>query len=542
MDEENSMKPNKFFSALAILLMLFLAFGCKSTQQKAVESITAKELKLHLGVIASDEFRGRNTPSQGLKIASRYIASMAENYGLKPLMPDGSFFQEIPLEVLDIDQAQTRMRLIVGNRIHDFSFPDDLGIYGRTIQDMKMAGGVVFVGFGFSSPKSGWDDLEGLDLKGKIVVMLDPDLPENHRLRTPENRRLLYRRSRAIGSRGAAAVLIVVSEEREKNFSEKGFLFDDSPRCRLAVDLKSISPSSSRQTYLRAEIRHSMAAEILGISKTDLAGMFAELREGKQVLGREWGNRKMDISIVTKKSRDTTYNVVAWLEGTDEQLKAEYVLFGSHHDHIGSREGKVYNGADDNGSGTVAMLELAQAMQIAKPKRSVIFVWHTAEEKGLWGSHFFVENSPVPVERMSAELNMDMICRNDPDHLYIIGPNKLSSDLGAIIKAVNNKHIGMNLDYTYDDPKHPDNFFFRSDQYPYIQYGIPAVWFFCGTTDDYHQETDTVDRADFSKMERVTRFVYLTAMAIGNKSEMLNLNLHPEITSRGEHNLKIKWR
>jgi hypothetical protein len=98
------------------------------------------------------------------------------------------------------------------------------------------------------------------------------------------------------------------------------------------------------------------------------------------------------------------------------------------------------------------------------------------------------------------------------------------------------------LDYKYEDPKHPDNFFFRSDQYPYIQYGIPAVWFFCGTTEDYHQETDTIDRVDFAKMERVTRFVYLTAMALGNKPEMLRLDLHPEITSRGEHNLKVKWR
>ena len=149
---------------------------------------------------------------------------------------------------------------------------------------------------------------------------------------------------------------------------------------------------------------------------------------------------------------------------------------------------------------------------------------------------------PAPASSTAANLNMDMICRNDPDHLYIIGSNKLSSELDAIINAVNDEHIGLNLDYKYEDPKHPDNFFFRSDQYPYIQYGIPAVWYFCGTTEDYHQETDTIDRADFIKMERVTRFVYLSSMAIGNKPEMLKLDLHPEITSRGEHNLKIKWR
>jgi hypothetical protein len=536
------MKSIKSYLSLTILLLLFLTFGCKNTQQKAVESITAEDLKVHLDVIASDEFQGRNTPSQELKIASRYIATLAESYGLKPLMPDGSFFQAISLKVSSIDQTQTRMQLRMGKRIKNFSFPEDFGIYGRSFQDMEISGDVLFVGFGLSSPESDWDDLEGLDLKGKVVVMLDPDLPENHKLRTPENRRLLYQRSRVIGSGGAAAVLIAISEEREKSFSEKGYLFDATPRCQLADELKTISTSASQQTYLRADIRHAMAVDILGISTNDLIELYATIQKGKQVPGRKLGGRKMDISTVTQKQKDKTYNVVAWLEGTDERLKEEYVLFGSHHDHIGTREGRIYNGADDNGSGTVAMLELAQALQIERPKRSVIFVWHTAEEKGLWGSRYFVEHSPVPVENMSAELNMDMICRNDPDHLYIIGSNKLSSELDAIINAVNNKHIRMNLDYKYEDPQHPDNFFFRSDQFPYIQYGIPAVWFFCGTTEDYHQETDTIDRVDFSKMERVTRFVYLTAMAIGNKPEMLKLNIHPDITSRGENNLKIKWR
>lgn len=536
------MKSHRSSLCLALSLLLFLPFGCKTQQQKAVESITAEELKVHLDVIASDEFRGRNTPSQELKIASRYIATWAEFYGLKPLMPDGSFFQEIPLDVLTIDQAQTRIRLVLGNKIRNFSFPDDFGLSGRSLTDMKMAGNVLFVGYGLSSPRSGWDDLEGLDLKGKIVVLLDPDLPEDHRLRTAENRSILYRRSRTIGSKGAAAVLSVISENRERNFSEKGYFFDNTPRCRLTKELKSIETSSSRQTYLRAEIRHAMASEILGISGAELKDMFADLRNGIQVPWRELDHRRLDISIVSGHMKDKTYNVVGWLEGTDEELKQEYVLFGSHHDHIGSREGKIFNGADDNGSGTVAMLELVQALQIHRPKRSVIFVWHTAEEKGLWGSRYFVEKSPVPVENMSAELNMDMICRNDPGQLYIIGTKTLSSELDATVNAVNEKHIHMTLDYKYESPEHPDNFFFRSDHYPYIQYGIPSIWFFSGTTDDYHQETDTVDRVDFTKMTKVARFAYLTAMAIGNRPRMLQLDIHPHITMRGEVNLKIKWR
>ncbi|MFA9454959.1 MAG: M28 family metallopeptidase, partial [Candidatus Aminicenantaceae bacterium] len=250
----------------------------------------------------------------------------------------------------------------------------------------------------------------------------------------------------------------------------------------------------------------------------------------------------LDIQIETKERSDTTFNVVAWLEGADELLKEEYVLIGSHHDHLGAREGRVYNGADDNGSGTVAMLEIAQALAIARPKRSVVLVWHTAEEKGLWGARFFVENSPIPVDKISAQVNLDMISRNDPTSIYLIGSRILSTELDAAIHLVNDRETHLGFDYTYEDPKHPDRFFFRSDHYPYIQYGIPAVWLFCGTTEDYHQETDTVSRVDFEKMAAVTRLAYGSVLYIGNLAELLALDAHTEITSRGLHNTKISWR
>ncbi len=528
-----------------ILFWAALLFGCiskQNTQQKAVESITAEELKVHLKFLAADEFKGRNAPSPELKITSRYIATMVESYGLEPIMPAGSYFQNIPLVVRTIDPTQSRMRLISKTGSQSFSFSHDFGITDRTYQDVRISGDLAFAGLGLSVPDQGWDDLSSIDVKDKIVVLLDVDLPEAHRLQTSENRRLLRRRSRALGQKGAAAVLSVVSEEREKNFTEKTYLFDTTGRAQLAKDLKTAWIAPQGQSYLLADIRHSMACELLGISLDELQEMFTAIKEGEQIPARDLPGRKLEITIAVNSQNDFTSNVIAWLEGTDEHLKDEYILFGSHHDHLGAREGKIFNGADDNGSGTVAMLEIAQALTINRPKRSVILIWHTAEEKGLWGSRYFVENSPVPVEKVSAELNMDMLCRNDPNSIYLIGSNKLSSKLDASIHKVNEKYIHMNLDYTYEDPKHPENFFFRSDQYPYIQYGIPAVWFFCGTTEDYHQETDTVDRADFVKMEKVTRLVYLTAMELGSRPEMLELDLHPEIKSRGEHNLEVKWR
>jgi Zn-dependent M28 family amino/carboxypeptidase len=172
----------------------------------------------------------------------------------------------------------------------------------------------------------------------------------------------------------------------------------------------------------------------------------------------------------------------------------------------------------------------------------VIFVWHTGEEKGLLGAYYFVSHSPVPVEKITADLNLDMISRNDPDSIFLIGSNKLSSELDATINAVAKKVAGMGLDYKYEAASHPDRFFFRSDQYPYIRYGIPGVWFFCGTTDDYHQANDVEERIDYTKMEKVTRLVYLTVMEIGNRPALLKLDLDPRVTTRGPHNLKVAWQ
>jgi hypothetical protein len=401
----------------------------------------------------------------------------------------------------------------------------------------------MFLGLGLSAPDLDWDDIAAQDLNGRIAILLDPELPEGHALMTAENRRLVRRRAWSVLQNGAAAVLTVISEDREEELQNNGYGFSPAADVTLSsVQQNSVVAAAPQRSTLRGEIRHDMAASLLGVSRQELSAMFTALREGDRVPAREIRGGRLDIQIETKERSDTTFNVVAWLEGADELLKEEYVLIGSHHDHLGAREGHVYNGADDNGSGTVAMLEIAQALAIARPKRSVVLVWHTAEEKGLWGARFFVENSPIPVDKISAQVNLDMISRNDPTSIYLIGSRILSTELDAAIHLVNDRETHLGFDYTYEDPKHPDRFFFRSDHYPYIQYGIPAVWLFCGTTEDYHQETDTVSRVDFEKMAAVTRLAYGSALYIGNLPELLALDAHTEITSRGVHNTKISWR
>jgi Zn-dependent M28 family amino/carboxypeptidase len=228
-----------------------------------------------------------------------------------------------------------------------------------------------------------------------------------------------------------------------------------------------------------------------------------------------------------------TQNVVAVYEGTDATLKQEYVALGAHYDHIGvSSTGtdRINNGADDDGSGTVALLNIAEALVRGnvKTRRSWLFVWHCGEEKGLWGSRYFVEHPTVPIEKIVVQLNVDMIGRSKkpgdkvsananlsgPSEIYVIGSKMMSSTLGALSERVNKDYLDLSFNYKYDEPSDPNRFFFRSDHYNYAKKGIPIIFYFDGVHQDYHRASDEVGAIDFSKMERVTRTIYSTAHAL----------------------------
>ena len=531
---------------LYIFLVVVFLLSCVISifaQRRGMKSITIDELKVHMNIIGAEELLGRNTPSQGLKIASRYLATMIESYGFKPLMPDGSFYQKVPMEIFTVNESRTKLILSTeyGERV--YHFPDVFGIGGRREPpEGTFSGRVVFVGYGISAKYLEWDDCA--DVEGKIVVMLDGYLPREHILSQRRYRNLRRNRAQAAGERGAAAVLMVISEEREENFTKNGLLFDNNLNGIFIDDptpRRDTLKVNQVETILQVDIRHDVAAAILGISREKLRGMFKMLSRGEQVPQMELPERNVTITMHLRKRTGYTQNVVAYLEGSDPKLKNEYVLYGSHPDHLEAREGRIYIGADDNISGTVAMLEIAQATVIERPKRSIVMVWHTGEEKGMKGSHYFVNNCPVLVEKISAVINLDMISRNHPDSLYLVASNILSTELDESVHKMNDKYnIGLNFDYKYENINHPDRFYYRSDHYPYNLFGIPGVWLFCGTTKDYHQVTDTIESVDFKKMLNVTKLAYLVGYDIGNKERLLKLDVSPKITTRGEHNIQIQ--
>jgi hypothetical protein len=547
-----------FLSAALLIAPTFAGYA----QTKAMNSITADDLRMHLNMVAGSETEGRNTPSTGVNIISRYLATMAERYGLKSLMPNGSYYQNIPLEITAVSESKSRLRVIspIGEEL--YYGPQSFG--GNLSMSGAWGGEVVFVGYGLSAPDKGWDDYGNMNLAGKIVIMLEGQLPEGHALRAEMARpaaRAVFPRTK-----GASLVLSVVSPERERDLLACNAGFQLAPRPRMPslyptqqnqarpsdVSRQSrpqqppavnVLPQTPRTTpapgQVLLEIRHEVAASVLGITGSELDAMFASIAGGQPVPRREM-NKRIELSIVTEKRVDSSPNVLAVLEGSDPILKSEYVVISSHHDHLGMRNGKPLDGADDDGSGTVGMLEIAQALAIERPKRSVILAWFTGEEQGLLGSHYFVNNCPVPLEKISANLNLDMISRNDADSLFLIASNNLSTELDGAIRSQNDKYSKLKFDYVYNDRAHPDNFYHRSDQYPFVRVGIPGVWLFCGTTPDYHTVRDTIERVDFGKMEKVTRLTYLVTLEIGNKPELLKLDANPEVKTRGKHNISVE--
>ena len=237
-----------------------------------------------------------------------------------------------------------------------------------------------------------------------------------------------------------------------------------------------------------------------------------------------------------------TQNVVAIIEGSDPVLKNEYVAIGAHIDHVGKGQGEgdtIYNGADDDGSGTVSVLEIAHAFLTgARPKRSILLVWHCGEERGLWGSDYFTEHPTVALDKVVAQLNIDMIGRSRPagdtkpennmltaaDEIYVVGSRKLSTEFGDIMATTNKNLYKLRYNYHYDEPNDPENIYMRSDHYNYARKGIPIAFWFDGVHEDYHRPSDEVSKIDFAKMERISRTIYASAFVVANRTERPKMN------------------
>lgn len=505
-------------SLLALAILSTTVFA--QTKFGNDSAISPARLRAHLELIASDELEGRDTPSRGLDIATLYVATQLKLWGAKPAGDNGTFFQRMPLTSRAIDRTGSTLQ-----------FGGKTFSYGASLQAGNVAfqgsGKMVYAGHGYVVKSKNVDPYAGLDVNGKIVVVATgmPSGVSFSDLRLAGSERP----AQAAKARGAMGVLIVADATDNTSWNSeepvrRGFMqpdYGDAP--------DSPGPSIRIRSDIAKELFTGEATSVEEILKgSDAPEKGFALSDSKTVI----------VNVIEQKTTIYTRNVVAIVPGTDAKLKDEYVAYGSHIDHVGMRTSgtgdMIFNGADDDGSGTVAILEIAHALLTGpRPKRSSLFVWHCGEEKGMWGSEWYVQKPTVPLTSIVAQLNIDMIGRSKPagdvnpankdlsgpNGIYVIGSTMMSTDLQKTSEAVNKKFLNILFDYRYDDPKDPQRFFFRSDHYSYAKKGIPIIFYFSGVHEDYHRTGDEAHKIDYEKMSKVARTVYATGWELANAAK-----------------------
>ena len=397
-------------------------------------------------------------------------------------------------------------------------------------------GGLVFGGDGWYVKAKGRDPFANLDVTGKIVLYYkgstrpadvttkditgklgeDWDTPVTYAAR-----------------KGAAGVVFLPGGEYRESWN----FF------RRFVAGTQLSPTKFRPAEQQSAsipviyASPEFAEELLKEEPTTVLRLEKDISDSKPQRSFELSKEKsLTLNVIMKREIATTQNVVGILEGSDDRLKSEFVGVSAHIDHLGRTagdKGDIYNGADDDGSGTVGVLSLAEAFSHSRhhPKRSLIFIWHTGEESGLWGSRYMTHYPTFPFQSLTSLINIDMIGRSKHDgdtnprnknlttenEIYVIGSTMMSTELGDICRQVNEKYLKLSYNFKYDAPGDPERLFFRSDHYNYAVAGVPILFYFDGVHEDYHRVTDKADKIDYTKMEKITRTIYKTLVEIGNR-------------------------
>ncbi|WP_276504794.1 M28 family peptidase [Terrimonas pollutisoli] len=500
----------------ALLLSCFIATAQKkNTPAYFAATISAEDMKKHLYIIAGPEMEGRDTPSPGLEKAANYIESHFKSLGLLPGNKD-SYRQLYPLYKDSVTSTTLKVNGEAFELNNDFQ-PNTMINHTAEMPFSEVA----FAGYGIVDGDI--DSYKDLDVKGKLVMILDGSpagyKPSVSGFNSPAN---VFSKIGKAQEKGASAVLIVYGNYPRKTFN----------------GLSSYSLHGYKEGFLPLTftISEGIAEKILGSEGKGILEKMKTTPLASKIV-------KANVDLGYFKTTSTVYasNVLGLIEGTDK--KDEYVLITSHYDHVGKRsDGTIYYGADDDGSGTTGILELAEAFAKAKaagkgPRRSVLFMTVSGEEKGLWGSEYYANHPVYPLEKTTVDLNIDMIGRIGEDYLkdkdsvnyvYIIGDDKLSTDLTPITEAVNSKYSKMKLDRKYNDPNDKNRFYYRSDHYNFAEKGVPVIFYFNGVHADYHRPTDTPDKINYKLMAKRGQLVFYTAWEMANRNEMLKRDLKLE--------------
>lgn len=467
-----------------------------TTAWKYANTITSQELSQHLHIIASDEMEGRETGKNGQKLAMKYLIEQFKSYGIKDYK-GLNYKQTYPL----VEQESKGVNLEFDGV--SFELNEDFAITPNIISNKVIEGELIFMGKGDEA------SYEQTDIKGKAVFFWADKT---------DGRGALKKKIDLATSKGATAVFYY--DRTLKGVLSKFKHYFEKPKTKLVDDLSNDNPS--------IRLTEEAANAILKAGKLKVQKL-----EKKGLKKNKIFSTNFKLSIDKPTNQLSGENVLAFIEGTD--AKDEVIIVTAHYDHIGMNDSLIFNGADDDGTGTATLLELAQAFSQAarnghRPKRSILIMPVSGEEKGLLGSKFYTNHPIFPLESTVANLNVDMIGRYDESHevgsnyIYLIGSDKLSTELHRLSEKVNGTYTKIGLDYTFNDENDPNRFYYRSDHYNFAKNNIPVIFYFSGVHEDYHKATDTVEKIDFAKTEKVARLVFLTAWELANREERIKVD------------------
>jgi len=477
-----------------LLISTQYSFAQKTSKPDAyAKTITAEDLKRHLYIVASKEMGGRETGTEGEKKASAYIENEFKRIGLQP-GNNGSY--QMPYNVYQ----DSLIDAVIEVNGQTFSLDKDFNLnIGNNSDATLRFSEVVFIGSGSA------DSVKNMNLAGKLAI-INGNINQYSFLQ----------------NKGLAGILSVATDyPRSSTASRKGNM-------TVNIFKRSVAP----QQFSISE----------NIAKLILKEEFESNKTNKALIKIYPARILLDVKKAALPQQ--TSNVIGIIQGTD--LKDEYLVITAHHDHIGKRGDSIINyGADDDGSGTVSVIEIAEAFTKAKAagkvsRRTIIFMTVSGEEKGLWGSDYYTSNPVFPLEKTTANLNIDMIGRMDPkrttgdstNYVYVVGDDRLSTDLRTISEATNKKFTKLELDYKFNDPADPLRIYFRSDHYNFAKHGVPIIFYFNGTHADYHRPTDTPDKINYPLMAKRAQLVFYTAWEMANRTEMLKRDIPLNVPPR----------
>lgn len=533
---------------ILVTLLLVVTAGCATSETvywnssttsllEFGEMITPELLRSHLEFIAHDSLKGRDTGSDGLRMAAGYLAGYYSDFGFTAIGDSDTYFQHFELTVNRPDSIHYSLFTISeGDTTITFESLEAAkrasSFFSLISGTLPVSAPVYVAGFETFLNSEGVRPSEPFSkVESGAWLLIFEELPDGI---GDDMERDLNRRIRSLYEQFEPAGILLIpdltAEEYEQFMGVNPRFNSNSSRPRLTYLSEESRQGTPSQNILY--IHPSLASELLELeSESELHTYNVELAAGDNSI-RQLNHHLSYTPYFT--DRITTENVVAFLQGSDPELQDEVVILMAHYDHIGYEtdphgELIIYNGADDNGSGTAALIAAAEAIHLAseagfRPRRSILFLHVSAEEIGLLGSRFYSDHPLIPIEQTVAAFNADMIGRSDPrnlesgdtDYVYLIGGDIISSGLDSTVVRANEMSVNMRLDRYYNDLRDRNQFFRRSDHWNLGRLEVPFVFFFTGVHEDYHRPTDTADKIDYEKLARITRLIYSSVIKTAN--------------------------